>query len=238
MSEEWPEAAPQFLICEDSETDKLERAEGILDYIGDDLKGKKVLDFGCGEGHVSDKAAETALLSVGYDLIQPSFNSNKENCILTSDFSKVTENGPYDLIVLYDVLDHCQDVVDALNQVKSVSHPKTKIFVRCHCWMSRHGAHLYKQLNKAWVHVFFTKEELAEMGLKMDFTRKYFAPMNEQNSWFKKAGLTVVSSDVIKSAVEPFFRRPELAKRIPAEYGKEFPEWQMSQTFNDYVLKQ
>jgi len=102
--------------------------------------------------------------------------------------------------------------------------------------MSRHGAHLYKQLNKAWVHLIFTEEELAKMGVKMEFVRKYFTPINEQNSWFKNAGLTVVSSDIIKTAIEPFFRRPEIASKIPAVKGQ-FPDWQMSQVFNDYRLK-
>ena len=66
-SDEWPEAVPEFLICEDTEEDKSDRAEGILDFMGLDLDGKKFLDFGCGEGHVAMKAAESAKVSVGYD---------------------------------------------------------------------------------------------------------------------------------------------------------------------------
>ena len=71
-----------------------------------------------------------------------------------------------------------------LNQVKSVCGPQTKIFTRCHSWMSRHGSHIYKQLNKAWVHLFFTEDELVKMGLKLDFTFKYFFPLKTQQNWF------------------------------------------------------
>ena len=239
MSNEWPEATPTFLICEDSEDDKMERAEGILDYIGDDLTNKKVLDFGCGEGHVALKASETAIKSVGYDIVQSGVLAWElgDKCLLTTDFAKVVADGPYDFIILYDVLDHCKDPVVALNQVKSVCTPETKIFVRCHSWMSRHGSHLYKQLNKAWVHLFFTEDELVKMGLKLEFIFKYFFPIKTQQDWFAVAGFNTVSSDVIKTAVEPFFRRPELTARIPSEFNGVFPEFQMSQVFNDYTLR-
>ena len=244
MSDKWPEAAPAFLICEDTEDDKMERAEGILDYIGDNLTTRKVLDFGCGEGHVALKASETAVKSVGYDIVKsgtlaweswlkPSLG---DKCLLTTDFAKVAAEGPYDLVILYDVLDHCVDPVAALNQIKSVCTPQAKIFVRCHSWMSRHGAHLYKQLNKAWLHVFFTEEELVKMGLKMEFTQKYVFPIAKQTSWFNEVGLKTHGSDVIKTAVEPFFRQPALVARYPAEFKGQFPEFQMSQVFNDYKL--
>lgn len=237
QSSEWPEAVPEFLICSETEEDKCERAEGILDYIDIELKDKKVLDFGCGEGHVSLKAAETSALSVGYD-VKPSGAmtwEQKDKYLLTTDFSKVQNQGPYDLVILYDVLDHSEDPVAILKQVKSVCHSGSQIFVRCHSWMSRHGSHLYKQMNKAWVHLFFTAEELASMGLKPDIVQRYYFPMNHQHDWFKNADLKIKSEDVIKGIVEEFFKKPEIKSRLPNAF-KEFPEWQMSQSFNDYFL--
>ena len=124
-----------------------------------------------------------------------------------------------------------------LQQVKSLCSPNTKIFVRCHSWMSRHGGHLYRQINKAWVHVFFTEEELHKMGVKTEFVQKYYFPIDHQEGWFKKANLKIVHADSTRTSIEPFFRRPELVKRIPIEYQNNFPEWQMSQVYNDYVLK-
>lgn len=237
VTDEWPEAVPEFLICSDSDEDKNERAEGILDYIGDDLSGKKVVDFGCGEGHVAIKAGETALKSVGYDIVKTgNLVWEDDSKLLTTDFSKVLANGPYDLVILYDVLDHSEDPVAVLNQVKTVCGSDTKIFIRCHSWMSRHGGHLYKQLNKAWLHLFFTEEELSLMGIKLDFCQKYYFPIFQQKQWFDASGLNVNSEDVIKTIVEPFFRKNEFSNRIPKDY-KEFPEFQMSQVFNDYILR-
>jgi hypothetical protein len=123
-----------------------------------------------------------------------------------------------------------------LDQVKSICSKKTKIFVRCHPWIGRHASHLYRQINKAWVHVFFTEEEIRSMGYNMDFVFKTYFPMATQNKWFNDAGFKVVSSDTTKTVVEPFFKRSELKSRLPNEF-KEFPEWQMCQAFNDYVIQ-
>jgi len=238
-SEEWPEAVPQFLICEDNELDKKERAEGILDFMDvSNVTGKKFLDFGCGEGHVAVQAAGVASKSIGYDIIPSGVLSweGEGDSFLTTDFNKVLANGPYDFISLHDVLDHAQNPVDVLNQVKSVCSPDTKVFVRFHPWIGRHASHLYRQINKAWIHVFFTEEEIQAMGYKMEYVNKTYFPMASQKKWFDDAGFKVLSTDVTKTAVEPFFRRPELKSRIPNQF-KEFPEWQMCQAFNDYVIK-
>jgi hypothetical protein len=85
--------------------------------------------------------------------------------------------------------------------------------------------------------LFFSEEELKNMGIEFDFIQKYYFPINKHKSWFNESGFQFESSDIVRSFVEPFFRRQEILSRIPEEFNGEFPEWQMSQTFNDYVLK-
>jgi len=239
QSSEWPEAVSPLLICSETEEDKIERAQNIIDYINYDIKNKKVLDFGCGEGHVSAEAAKTSILSVGYDIKQSGrlVWDNPSPYLLTTDFSKIQANGPYDFIILYDVLDHTADPLYALKQVKSLCSEKAKIFVRCHTWMGRHSGHLYQKLNKAWVHLIFTPEEFEIMGIKLEPIYKCYFPVVTQKKWFQDAGLRLNSENVITCAIEPFFRRQEIMKRLPLkEYEGKFPEWQLSQTFNDYTL--
>ena len=142
------------------------------------------------------------------------------------------------MVLLYDVLDHCIDPVEALNLVKSISSSDTEIHVRCHCWVSRHGGHLYKQLNKAWAHLFVTQDELDAMGIKTEFVQRYFYPIARQTKWFEAAGLLIKRSDVTKSHVErKFFNRQVLTSRLPNGFKNTLPIPQMEQTFNDYVLK-
>ena len=239
-SQEWPEAAPSFLICDENETDKIDRAEGILDYMNQQFAGKKFCDFGCGEGHVAKVVGKTASLSVGYDIATTGslpWETATDGFMLTKDLEKVKQSAPYDFILLYDVIDHAQDPVKVLQTVKEFCNPDTKVLLRCHSWMSRHATHLYRKINKAWMHLVFTEEELKLMGLDITFTQKYFFPIKQQEEWLEKSLFKKISSDVVKCDVEPFFRRREIIARLPMQHFKDFPQWQMSQSFNDYVLQ-
>ena len=97
-SAEWPQAAPDFLICEETEKDKMERAEGIVSYLGQEFKDQKFLDFGCGEGHVVKHVSGLgAAKSTGYDIkTSGPFAWNKEegNHMLTTDFEYLKSNAP------------------------------------------------------------------------------------------------------------------------------------------------
>ena len=240
LSDNWPAAAPKFMICEDTEKDKTERAEGILSYVGEDLTDKKFLDFGCGEGYVVREAAKQSKLAVGFDLEKTGelpWETTQDNFTLTTSIDKVKETGPYNIIMLYDVLDHAQNPEEVLKQVASLCDAETKVIVRCHPWMSRHATHIYKDLNKAFVHLIFTEDELKLMGITSKFTQKYFYPINKHKEWFDAAGFKLISNDVIRTSVEPFFKKPKIAARLPLnEYKGQFPQWQMSQSFNDYIL--
>jgi 2-polyprenyl-3-methyl-5-hydroxy-6-metoxy-1,4-benzoquinol methylase len=236
-SDEWPEAAPSYLICDDSETDKKERAESIIDYVDESLKEKKFLDFGCGEGHVAATANNSAILSVGYDKKKTgNLTWEHESPLLTTDIEKVRDFAPYDHVLIYDVLDHSEDPTQILTTLRSLCSEDSKVYVRCHSWMSRHGSHLYRQVNKAYIHLVFTQQELQQMGLIIEPTLQYLAPILTQKKWFENAGFEVTSECVVECAVESFFRRAEIEKRLPKINGS-FPEWQMSQAFNDYIIR-
>lgn len=243
-SEEWPAAVSSFLICGEDDEEKIERAENVLDLISFDLQNKKLLDFGCGEGHVALKSVqELTNKSIGYDIIKTgnlNWEEENQNCLLTINFDKVTQYAPYDYIILYDVLDHSREPLKILEAVKSLSNSNTKIFVRCHPWTGRHAIHQYKVLNKAFVHLVFDELELEQLNINFDhgFIKKDFYPIKNNNELFEKLGLKVNSHDTISNKVEEFFKKNDvISKRIKKHYDSdEFPDWQLSQIFNDYVL--
>ncbi len=247
-SNRWPEAVNPNLICDQqSESDKLGRGRGIVDLMIDtDLNSKKVLDIGCGEGHFSFVAAEySPELSVGYDIkTDPHWSTfEKPNLLLTTDLTEVESRGPYDVIVLFDVIDHIQQAqpVDLLKKAKDMLTPDGKIYMRCHPFVSRHGTHLYHACNKAFAHLVFTPAELSQLvpdrSMEVPSIGVVF-PIKTYQDFIDKAGLKVDNRRDVSVKVEPFFKIPKIAERIMKNTGvPSFPEFQMSLEFIDFVLK-
>lgn len=251
-SDQWPQAVPDDLICGEDEDNKLNRAAGIVhEFIRTDLTDKKFLDFGCGEGHVPFVAANLVgvKLAVGYDSTAQDWDhfGPVNNLELTTNFASVKNSGPYDVILVNDVLDHCKNPKTLLEQIRDVKSPTARIYMRCHPWTSRHGSHLYKQLNKAYLHLVFTEDELYSIGLKETQTNKLLDPMTTYRSLIKDVGFTITQEEVITHPVELFFtHKPTVLRRIKEKWSKsenknlatgvEFPREIMEIQFVDFVL--
>lgn len=249
-SDDWPKAVADIQMAdENSEVDKDERAEGIVDIILPSMADKTFLDFGCGQGHVASYVSNTAKLSVGYDIVRDplsrfEWEDEPSKPFLTTDFSIVKSKAPYDVILMYDVLDHASNPKELLEAAGSLLSEGGKIYVRTHPWTSRHGGHAYKSINKAFVQLVFSKEELLSMGLEIYDGQKMFAPLYTYRKWIQEAGLkTSVEPFLDRQEVDPFFRdNPFVRRRILGSFGVEkwtddLPAWQMSQCFWDFVLE-
>jgi 2-polyprenyl-3-methyl-5-hydroxy-6-metoxy-1,4-benzoquinol methylase len=247
-SDKWPEAVNKNLVCDpDSEIDKVERGRGIVELmVEEELPNLRFLDYGCGDGYSAVYVAtEKAALSVGYDIkTYDVWGSHKksDNLLFLEKFEDVVAKGPYDVVLLFDVLDHLEkeQPIDVLKQAASVLKPTGRIYMRTHPWTSRHATHMYHDLNKAYVHLVFTEEELDQIATSKhkenNIGVKY--PIKTYSDFIKAAGLKEVSRREIKEAVEPFFKIPKIAQRIMNNIDfRQFPEWQMSLQFIDYVLE-
>lgn len=206
-SDDWPQAVDPDLIChQDSHNDQVIRAEGILEFcVDEEIDNKKFLDFGCGEGFVAEQALErSASISVGFDIAP--FQRKEIKAFCTNDWNKVREFAPFDVVLIYDVLDHCiENPVDLLLKIREVLQKSSTVYVRLHPWISRHGSHLYHDLNKAFLHLIAPKRLLKKIGAKELFTRQLNNPLEEYESWFENAGFDVVFKNVINEQVEEFF---------------------------------
>lgn len=247
-SPKWPDAVNANLICDpNSDPDKLERGKGIIELmIEEDLKGLKYLDMGCGEGHTVFVSADySPNIAVGYDSKHyPNWTQfqAKDNLRFVTDFEEVSKLGPYDVITIFDVIDHSmeEDPVVLLEKARSVLTDSGKIYLRCHPWVSRHGTHLYHSLNKAYAHIIFTEEELSGIIPQPKFvepSRQIIRPIATYDQYIKLANLVTLNRREITEKPEPFFRLPTLEKRICQRTKMpNFPEYQMGVQFVDYVL--
>lgn len=251
-SDVWPQAVFSAQIADEtSELDKEERAAGICDIMLPPLCGKRFLDFGCGEGHVAKYASKEASLSVGYDIKKASrsqliWEENQGSLMLTTDFEKVKSMGPYDFVLLYDVVDHAADVdpTELLSMAREVLADDGRIYMRCHPWCGRHGGHAYRKINKAFVHVVLTDDELRSMGVEIEPNIRTKKPLATYGKFIIDAKLIQESEPEIENQeVEDFFKNtPAIRSRILKHWNTDRwegdpPAFQMSQCFVDYILK-
>jgi len=246
-SEEWPEAVLDFQIVDENlEEEKMDRAEGIVDIlIQEELEDKVILDYGCGEGHIAKHISQQkSKKSIGYDISRTEkskllWEDESEGYLLTTNFEKVKENAPYDIIIIYDVLDHSEDPIEILNKASSLLSDNGKIYLRCHPWCGRHGGHLYREINKAFVHIIFSDEELKELGIiDQEPNIKVIYPMAQYDRFIKSSNLKTIERDIDTQGVEDFFIKNEIiTKRLKKIIDfKGFPTHQLSQCFHDYIL--
>lgn len=243
---EWPVAINQNLIVRDNDkVEKKFRALQISSLIGE--KGdKNILDFGCGDGFVSKELSKKALSVVGFDIKQrPEWEELKKdtyNLKFTNNFKEL-EPQQFDLIIMYDVLDHLvgRDPVELLKSLAEILSPHGKIFIRCHPWTSKHGGHAYEIVNKAYVHLVYTADELLKLGVNLEPNLKVNRPIATYEKWFKSANYTILSNNITSEKVPEVIITRYLDRIIETTWGdqaisKEQAVKIMSNTFIDYFL--
>lgn len=241
-SDDWPQAVDPDLICQEgSEIDQIIRAEGIIGFcLDENIEDKKFLDFGCGLGYVCQQALErNPKFVVGYDIEMHDWKKLESNLLFTNKWEDVEKNAPYDFILIYDVLDHSLvDPIEILQKINNISHEQTKVYVRNHPWCSRHGSHFYHKLNKAYLQLILTENELIKLGVEEYFTRKIIYPISTYTNWFEKSGFEIIFQNLIAENVENFFEKEIIKQRIRSHYkNQDLPLFQMKICFLDFILK-
>lgn len=245
-SDAWPLAVPVHMIVNnDDPMIKQFRAIQVIGIMGVPLSGLRVLDFGCGDGYISQEMAATSDRVVGYDTKTHKYWSNHKagNLTLTTDINEVTANAPYDLILGYDVFDHLENA-DLDNAVKFIHNSLTadgRAFFRFHPWTARHGSHLYDKLNKAFVHLVLTPDELAQRGLIPEYNVKIVRPVATYDSLITKNNFSILKRKGYTEEVESFFD-DNLVERINkvcyrGKADKEAIKKIMGLQFIDYTVK-
>lgn len=247
-SRRWPYAVnPNLIIDSNSLSDQKARANAIIDqFFPPGFTGKNVLDFGCGAGTVTQTIRHRGNQCIGYDIDTRQFAPSEG---LTNSWDTVTAHKPYDAILVYDVFDHSKDEhpIDCLKKIRSVLAENGKVYVRCHPWCSRTGMHAYTSINKAYIHYFFTEDQLEDMGVKTIWTRKITHPIITYDDWFLKAGFKKITEDVRREPLEPIWEEEPLLKSLAQHHwrgsydeglanGTKFPKHQMEQQFHDFTL--
>lgn len=234
-SSKWPTAVDQRLLCNtNSDSEKIHRGRGILEHVIDRhlTYNDSILDFGCGEGHLTWAVQEIdPRIVVGYDITDQGWcrYPKRDTLQFTPIWDIVRGNGPYNIIIAYDVLDHTQDPVESLLQMQNVLTGNGRIYLRCHPWTARHGGHAHQFLNRAYCHLLYP-EELVSFGWTAP-PQQVTDPLRTYGRWISKANMRVISERPQTSPVEPIFTGvPAIAKKL-SSLGA------LDVQFVDYTLK-
>ena len=243
----WPLAVPPSMIVT-TDQQKWIRANSICKYYLKNIAGKTFLDFGCGAGHVTIAASQQAAKSIGYDIEDrfvddygSEYDQSKFLC--TTDWKQVANNSKYDIVMLYDVLDHIKPdrVEAALRTVASACRPDTDVYVRCHPWTSPHGGHVYNHINRAFAHFFMDQDRLDKY--QDEYVNQITKPMFTYRKWFYDYGFEIIKSDKILYPWDAN-KNSELFKGDKAKHldnsNMSGPGWQtavFSIEFVDFVLR-
>lgn len=212
--DEWPVAIENHLCLPPTDKDKIDRANSnLLTMIDRSMEGVNFLDFGCGEGWLAQQAIHRGVAeSTGYD-IKHSKTWNTKSAKYTHIYNELSRSH-YDIIVLFDVLDHCEDPISVMSQVKSLLKKDGSVYIRCHPWTGSYATHVCKQgLNKAYIHLFLTYEEIASQIQEPPiFTRIEKDAFTAYHWCFKD--FEIQKERVYTEDLDPFFKQDEIKQML------------------------
>jgi SAM-dependent methyltransferase len=221
----WPPAVAEFqAVKAPTRQDQINRANAVLDKMIDrNVEGKAFLDYGCGEGWITQESVKRGFdVACGYD-IHPHDNwgALAGGVYMHSDADFLRANAArFDVVMLYDVLDHCENPQEVMGNVKYLLKKNGVVYVRCHPWIAKHATHVYKQgLNRAYIHMFLNPQEVEGItGVPPMFTRVEKAPLDAYRHWF---GQFEVKKEVPirDGAVSEFFHVPAFKDLLRNETG-------------------
>ena len=237
----WPKLSDCHLLYNINSDDLRKKNLSIIDIIDHPTEkvsikeNDKFLDYGCGEGFCLPLISEIYGCSCfGYDIIKSKFWSDSKKIKFFSSFEKILENGPYDSIMIHDVLDKVEkeSPIQFLKNVSSLLARDGKIYMRCYPWISMQGGDLSRKTDRAFAHLVF-KENSEDNNLFV------VNPLKTYANFFSMSNLKMIYARKSFDFLNSFFKENDFIKsRIIKNTGqRDLPEFQMSIKFIDYCLE-
>lgn len=178
-----------------------------------DLRGKAVLDVGCGLGgkpifYAEAGAGSLAALDLRFHSLEATrdlarqHGCNQIQPMLADAAQMPFPSNHFDVIVSVNVFEHIDELASTLKECKRVLRPGGLIFLHFPPFYSPWGAHLEGWINFPWPHVFFSDRTLLAAAARIE---------ERQNK----------NADYIRTAQFPWAeleRLPELNRTTAAQF--------------------
>jgi hypothetical protein len=175
----------------------------------------RVLDYGCGEGHLVAILRKFGYQSNGYDIIPSNKWGEFNSQFFTSDTSNIPDNNK--LVILWDVIDHMDlnNFLNAMDAIKGYLSDDGYVWVRAHPFTSRSGGHLDN--NKAFMHIILSESEKKQYKIPIQTGLNVIKPLDFYTEAFKMLGYKIINKKIYNSNIEDFFG-PNLIERIKIQH--------------------
>jgi ubiquinone/menaquinone biosynthesis C-methylase UbiE len=169
-----------------------------------DLKGKVMLDAGCGPGGKTVYFSEQGVKSITGVDIDPdrielakayaaSKNASLPQFMVGNLAALPFESDHFDVIFLNDVVEHIERpiLVAALKECKRVLKPRGRICIEFPPWTSYDAAHLYDYIHMPWCHVFFSDRTLMNVMKKLAPHKPEVGTLSYEAHYYELNKLTI-----------------------------------------------
>lgn len=174
LSHDSPESGTDVLSPEDARR----QLDAIWPGVIRDMKGTRVLDFGCGRGAHTVALASIGAQAVGLD-IQPRLLAAARDSAgdVPVRFTDHLEEGErFDWILSVNSMEHFADPYSVLMEMKRRLAPQGSLLITfCPTWLSPYGAHMHYFTKVPWVHLIFPERVVMDVRshYKSDGARRY-----------------------------------------------------------------
>jgi SAM-dependent methyltransferase len=135
------------------------------DRFGIDIRGKTILDFGCGDGAITPRYLDAgAARAIGVDIDAKAIARAREqhaaanvDFILGETDRIPLEDSSVDVVVSYDVFEHITQPAPVLDELYRVLRPGGKVLIGTWGWYHPFAPHFFSTMPVPWAHVFFSE---------------------------------------------------------------------------------
>jgi SAM-dependent methyltransferase len=148
----------------------------FMEYFSpEDLAGRDVVDFGCGEGELSFLVAKFGVKSItgieiSKDLYEAAIKRSRQNSLQVRPRFLLASNSntldlptnSVDVLLCFDVLEHVMEYRTIIREWHRALRKGGKIFIWWVPWWHPYGPHIESLLPIPWCHVFFSEKTLLD----------------------------------------------------------------------------